>query len=127
MVAPQGIGRLRKALPEWLEDAENGLSERFRRLLDGVRGDLVELDRRVAELTDEIDTIAKSEPVARRLQQLRGVGPITATALVASVGTGEQFRKGRDMAVSLGLTPGQHSTGGKERLLGISKRGDPYL
>ncbi len=127
MVAPQGIGRLRKALPLWLEDAENGLSERFRRLLDGVRGDLVELDRRVAELTDEIDQIAKSDPVARRLQQLRGVGPITATALVAAVGDAKHFRKGREMAVSLGLTPGQHSTGGRERLLGISKRGDPYL
>ena len=127
LVAPQGIGRLRKAVPLWLEDAENGLSEQFRRLLDGVWGDLVELDRRVAELTDEIDTIAKSAEAASRLQQLRGVGPITATALVASVGTGEQFKKGREMAVSLGLTPGQHSTGGKERLLGISKRGDPYL
>jgi transposase len=111
----------------WLEDAENGLSEQFRRLLDGVWGDLVELDRRVAELTDEIDKIAKSDPVASRLQQLRGVGPITATALVAAVGDAKQFRKGREMAVSLGLTPGQHSTGGKERLLGISKRGDPYL
>jgi transposase len=127
LVAPQGIGRLRKAVPMWLEDAENGLSERFRRLLDGVRGDLVELDRRVAELTEEIDKIAKSDPVASRLQQLRGVGPITATALVASVGDAKQFRKGREMAVSLGLTPKQHSTGGKERLLGISKRGDPYL
>ena len=103
------------------------MSERFRRLLDGVRGDLVELDRRVGELTDEIDKIAKSGEVASRLQQLRGVGPITATALVASVGDAKQFRKGREMAVSLGLTPGQHSTGGKERLLGISKRGDPYL
>jgi len=55
------------------------------------------------------------------------VGPLIATALVAAVGSGEQFTKGRDMAASLGLTPRQHSTGGKERLLGISKRGDSYL
>ena len=103
------------------------MSERFRRLLDGVRGDLVELDTRVAQLDEEIKAIAKSDEVSSRLQQLRGVGPITATALLASVGTGEQFKKGREMAVSLGLTPGQHSTGGKERLLGISKRGDSYL
>ncbi len=127
LVAPQGIARLRKALPFWLEDAENGLSERFRRLLDGVRGDLVELDTRVGELDDEVAAIAKNDPVAQRLQPLRGVGPITATALVAAVGSAEQFAKGRDMAVSLGLTPKQHSTGGQDRLLGISKRGDPYL
>ena len=85
------------------------------------------MDRRIAELDEEIEVIAKSNPVAQRLQQLRGVGPVIATALVAAVGSGEQFAKGRDLAVSLGLTPKQHSTGGKDRLLGISKRGDPYL
>ena len=73
------------------------------------------------------EAIAKSDPMAQRLQRLRGVGPVIATALVTAVGSGEQFAKGRDLAVSLGLTPKQHSTGGKERLLGISKRGDPYL
>jgi len=126
-VAPQQLSHLRRAIPRWLEDAENGLSGRLRRLLDGLRGDLVELDHRVAELDEEIEAIAKAHPVAQRLQQLRGVGPLTATALIAAVGNGEQFAKGRDLAVSLGLTPKQHSTGGKERLLGISKRGDPYL
>jgi transposase len=127
LVAPQQLSHLRRAIPRWLEDAENGLSGRLRRLLDGLRGDLVELDHRVAELDEEIEAIAKASPVAQRLQQLRGVGPLTATALIATVGNGEQFAKGRDLAVSLGLTPKQHSTGGKERLLGISKRGDPYL
>ncbi len=127
LVAPKRLSNLRAALPGWLEDAENGLSERFRRLLNALWGDLVELDTRVGELDDEVNAIAKSDPVAQRLQQLRGVGPITATALVAAVGSAEQFAKGRDMAVSLGLTPKQHSTGGKDRLLGISKRGDPYL
>ena len=127
LVAPRGVWRLRGALADWLEDAENGLTDRFRRLLAGLWDDLVELDRRVAELDGEIEAIAKSDPVAQRLQQLRGVGPVIATALVAAVGSGEQFAKGRDLAVSLGLTPKQHSTGGKDRLLGISKRGDPYL
>ena len=127
LVAPQKLSSLRAAISDWLEDAQNGLSERFRRLLAALRGDLAELDRRVAELDGEIEAMAKSDPVAQRLQQLRGVGPITATALVATVGSGEQFAKGRDLAVSLGLTPKQHSTGGRERLLGISKRGDPYL
>ena len=127
LVAPKRLSHLRAALPGWLEDAENGLSERFRRLLNALWGDLVALDTRVGELDDEVDAIVKSDPVAQRLQQLRGVGPITATALVAAVGSAEQFAKGRDMAVSLGLTPKQHSSGGKDRLLGISKRGDPYL
>ena len=127
LVAPKQLSHLRRAIAHWLEDAENGLTQRLRRLLAGLREDLAEFDRRVAELDGEIKSIAKSDPVAQRLQQLRGVGPIIATALVAGVGSGEQFAKGRDFAVSLGLTPRQHSTGGKERLLGISKRGDPYL
>ncbi len=127
LVTPQKLPSLRAAIPDWLEDAQNGLSERFRRLLAGLWGDLLELDKRVAELDAEIEVMAKSDPLAQRLQQLRGVGPMTATALVATVGSGEQFARGRDLAVSLGLTPKQHSTGGKERLLGISKRGDPYV
>ena len=71
--------------------------------------------------------IAQNDSVAKRLQQLRGVGPMVATALVATVGNAEQFANGRQMAASLGLTPRQHSSGGKDRLLGISKRGDAYL
>lgn len=121
LVAPRNLSQLRAVLPDWLEDAENALTERFRRLLAGLWGDLAELDRRVAELDGEIEAIAKSDPVAQRLQQLRGVGPVIATALVAAVGSGEQFAKGRDLAVSLGLTPKQHSTGGKDRLLGASQ------
>jgi transposase len=76
-------------------------------------------------------SIAHQQPIVFvaffSLQQLRGVGPIIATALIAAMGDGAQFTKGRDFAVSLGLTPRQHSTGGKERMLGISKRGEPYL
>ncbi len=114
-------------MPAWLEDAENGLTSRFRGLLSGLWDDLKTLDQRVAELDHEINMIAQSDPVAKRLQQLRGVGPMVATALVATVGNAEQFANGRQMAASLGLTPKQHSSGGKDRLLGISKRGDAYL
>ena len=78
-------------------------------------------------MDQEITILARQDPVAQRLQQLRGVGPLIATALVAAVGNAEQFKNGRQMAASLGLTPGQHSSGGKERLLGITKRGDVYL
>ena len=127
LVAPQQLARLRAAVPGWLEDAENGLTERFRRLLSGLRDDLKTLDRRVAELDYEINMIAQGDPVATRLQQLRGVGPMVATALVAAVGNAEHFANGRQMAASLGLTPKQHSSGGKDRLLGISKRGDAHL
>jgi transposase len=127
LVAPKEVVHLRRALPCWLEDAENGLSDRFRRLLNGLWGDLRVLDERMIELDREIAVVAQSDPVAKRLQQLRGVGPIIATALVAAVGNGDQFANGRQMAAALGLTPKQHSSGGKERLLGISKRGDVYL
>ena len=69
----------------------------------------------------------RNDPVACRLLELRGVGPLTASALAGALGDGKSFTKGRDFAASLGLTPRQHSTGGKDRLLGISKRGDAYL
>jgi transposase len=82
---------------------------------------------RIAELDEEIATIAASDPVAKRLQQLRGVDPMVATALLATVGDASRFTNGRQMAASLGLTPKQISSGGKERLLGIRKRGDSYV
>lgn len=127
LVAPQQLTSLRAAIPGWLEDAENGLSTRFRGLLNELWGDLKYMDQRITALNQEITTIAQQDPVAQRLQQLRGVGPLIATALVAAIGNAEQFSNGRQMAASLGLTPGQHSSGGKERLLGITKRGDVYL
>jgi transposase len=127
LVAAKELLHLKSAIPRWLEDQENGLSERFRRLLRGMWQDLRVLDERVEELDREIEQIARQDPVAVRLQQLRGIGPITATALLATVGDARQFANGRQMAASFGLTPKQNSSGGKERLLGISKRGDVYL
>ena len=127
LVAPLQMASLRTAIPRWLEDAQNGLTDRFRTLLHGLWEDLLTLDQRIEILNKEIDCIAKNDPVAQRLQQLRGVGPLVATALIATVGNGDQFSKGRQMAASVGLTPRQHSSGGKDRLLGISKRGDAYL
>lgn len=127
LVARQGVAVLRKALPEILEDAENGLMSDFRVLLSGLREDLVYLDERVMTLDQTINQLAHSHAEARRLLKLTGVGPITATALVASLGDGHLFQRGRDASAWVGLVPGQHSTGGKDRLLGISKRGDTYL
>jgi len=127
LVAPRELLHLRRALPHWLEEQSNGLTARFRALLQGLRDELIALDERIAELDREIERIARSEPAAKRLMQLRGVGPVIATAMLATVGDARQFRNGRQMSASLGLTPKQHSSGGKERLLGISKRGDAYL
>ena len=96
-------------------------------MLRGLRLDLMNLELRVKELDQEIEIAAATDPVATRLQQLRGVGPIIATAIVANVGDAKQFSSGRQMAASLGLTLRQNSSGGKERLLGITKRGDAQL
>ena len=127
IVVRQGVAVLRKALPEILEDAENGLMSDFRALLAGLREDLVYLDERVVTVDQTMQTLANSHEAARRLLKLRGVGPITATALVASLGDGHLFKRGRDASAWVGLVPGQHSSGGKDKLLGISKRGDAYL
>ena len=127
IIAPLGIPRLRLALPQWLEDAGNDLTDDFRALLADLADDLRHLDERIVSLDKRIAQGVKDDPVARRLLELRGVGPLIASALAGALGDGKSFTKGRDFAVSLGLTPRQHSTGGKDRLLGISKRGDPYL
>lgn len=127
LVAPIGTAPLRQAIPCWLEDADNGLSDRFRGLLAEMREDLQRLDERVAAQDERIARYVADDPIAQRLMTLRGVGPLIATALVGALGDGSAFGKGRDFAASLGLVPRQHSTGGKDRLLGITKRGDPYL
>ena len=127
LVVGQRIDVLRNALPLLLEDAGNGLTLDFRELLQGLQQDLIKLDERVAEMDKKIKVLASSNVDAKRLQQIPGIGPITATALICAIGDGKQFKRGRDMAAWLGLTPRQHSSGGKDRLLGISKRGDAYL
>jgi transposase len=127
MVVERSVEKLRKALPMLLEDGENGLSFYFRALLQGLQQDLITLNDRVSDLDKKIKLLASSNTSANRLQQIPGIGPVTATALVSAVGDGKQFKRGRDLSAWLGLTPRQHSSGGKECLLGISKRGDSYL
>ena len=93
--------------------------------------DLVEewerLDARIKAFDNEFVAIARADPAMRRLTTVPGIGPINATALVAAVGDARAFGKGRDLSAWLGLVPRQATTGGKPRLLGISKRGNPYL
>ncbi|MEE4279469.1 MAG: IS110 family transposase [Halieaceae bacterium] len=124
----QGRAALQRRLPEILEDADNGLSERFRAELHRLYEELQHLNQRVAHYDEQIDQIAQDNAQAQALMQLPGIGAKGATALLAAVGEDPRLLKnGRGMAAWLALVPRQHSTGGKDRLLGISKRGDVYL
>jgi transposase len=127
IVIAQQVSNLRRALVELLEDAENGLTADFRVLLSGLREDLAYLDLRIAELTKRIEQHVASHEPAQRLMAMPGVGPMTASAFCATVGDAKAFANGRQLAAFLGLTPRQHSTGGKPKLLGIHKQGDSYL
>jgi transposase len=127
IVMPQGIGHITKKLPEILEDGENELPGQFRTLLQRMAENLKEMDREVRELEREIKTWHRENEASRKLEKIPGIGALTASALAASVGNASCFADGRQMAAWLGLVPRQHSTGGKQTLLGISKRGDTYL
>lgn len=124
---PQGIGHIAKRVPEIIEDGENELPGNFRLLIQRLVDHLKELDRQVGELEQEIQQWHKNNPLSQKLAKIPGIGPITATAMIATVGDARQFENGRQLAAWLGIVPKQHSTGGKARLLGISKRGDRYL
>jgi transposase len=127
LVVGQRLEVLRRVLPELLEDGDNGLSGGMRRLVDGLRRDLVQLDERVAEVEAVIVAEARANEACVRLQTIPGIGPLTASALVSAVGDGRQFKNGRQLAAWVGLVPRQDSSGGKPRLMGISKHGDTYL
>jgi transposase len=123
----QGAGVFKVDLPRVLGDETNELSAAMRRLLTELWEEFREVEARVARITREIEALADRDETARRLASIPGIGPLGATALLAAVGDARQFRKARDLAAWLGLVPRQHSTGGKPTLLGISKRGNPYL
>jgi len=123
----QGVGKFKADLPRVLANEENDLTAMMRRLLVDLFDDLKKLELRIADVSREIEAIAARDDRSRRLMTVPGIGPLTATAIVAAVGDGRQFRRARDMAAWLGLVPREHSTGGKTTLLGISKRGNRYL
>ena len=89
--------------------------------------DVARVDQRINSVTRQIEALADREDKARRLMTIPGIGPLAATAILAAVGDGRQFRRARDLAAWLGLVPREHSTGGKTTLLGISKRGNRYV
>ena len=122
-----GAGVFKIDLPRAVADDGNELTAMMRELLNDLFDELKALEQRIAKITRQIEALAARDEVARRLTTIPGIGPLGATALIAAVGNGQQFRKARDLAAWLGLVPKQRSTGGKTVLLGISKRGNPYV
>src|SRR3546814_20398243 len=99
----------------------------MRQLVSELRTEWRELDAKIEAINGEFVELARTDPAARRLTSIPGVGVLNATALIAAVGNAGAFAKARDLGAWLGLVPRQHTTGGKRRLMGISKRGNTYL
>jgi transposase len=123
----QGQRFLRTELPRILATPPDVLSPRMARVIEGLTGDWRRLDQRIAELSSEIEELANHDPACVRLMSVPGIGPIISSAMVAAIGTGDGFSKGRDFAAWLGLVPKQISTGDRTILGSISKRGNRYL
>jgi len=127
IVIPLGRALFARRLPAIFEDAENGLSPRLVALLHRLRQRWLAIDVEINDATRDLTAWAEQSDLCRRAATVPGIGPMIATAVVAAVGNGRMFTRGRDMAAWLGLVPGQYSTGGKPTLGRISKRGNTYL
>ncbi len=124
---PRGIRHLRAELPRIVEDLDNALTLLERDFLSDLYSEIVEIDDKVAKYNAMLSSICRQSEECRRLTKVGGIGPLCATAMVAAVGRGREFKKGREFSAWVGLVPRHRGTGGKARLLGISKRGDAYL
>jgi transposase len=122
-----GLRTLRKSLFAILENRKDEISPRTAKLILGLYGDWCGLDERIEAVTSEIEEISRGEATCQRLMSVPGIGPLISTGLVAAIGTGEAFERGRDFGAWLGLVPRQYSTGGRSILGRISKRGSKYL
>ncbi len=127
VVVAQGPSTLRMALPRLLEDAENGLTDTARHHLQMLLEEWRHTEQAIKELSQSIHQSAQNNPDACRLTKIKGVGDVIATAAIAKVGRGDHYRNGRQFSASLGLVPREHSSGGKQKLGSITKRGDNYL
>lgn len=127
LIVPQGIGYITSRVPAILDEAKDELPRAFQELMLRLLEHFRDLDRQVQEMEHQIQSWHRANALSRKLEQIPGIGPITASALVASVGDAKNFANGRQLAAWLGLVPKQHSSGGKMNLQGISKRGDTYL
>jgi transposase len=127
LTLPKGRRNLEQAIPGILADAESKLSESFRVLVRQLNRELEQLSTRIDEIDKVIERTAADYESCQNLTTIPGIGPVTATALIAAIGNGAAFRKGRELAAWIGMVPKEHSTGGRQKLLGISKRGNSYL
>ena len=123
----QGAGVFKIDILRVIDDDTNDLTPRSRTILQELHEDLVRLEQRIASISQEIKDAADADERTRRLMTIPGIGPLGATAIIAAIGETSRFKRARDVAAWLGLVPRQHSTGGKQTLLGISKRGNGYL
>lgn len=123
----KGRAYLKRQRAAILEDAEANLTPRMRHLLNRLWQEWKSVEIEIEELSGQIEAIAQEDAACQRLLTIPGVGSLVSTAMIAAVGNGSAFKKGREFAAWLGLVPKQYSTGGKSKLLGISKRGNPYL
>jgi transposase len=127
MTFAKSPAKLKRAMPGILENADSNLTPRMRNLVADLWTEWKSLDLQIEASNQEIEQIATSDAACTRLRSIPGIGPLIATAIVAAIGNGAAFRKGREFAAFVGLVPRQYSTGGKAHLLGISKRGNSYL
>jgi transposase len=127
LVFPQGVRVLQEVLSEVLEDAANELNTLARLTLQRAQAQWRELDEHLAWCDERIAAHGRDNAAVRQATQLLGVGPVTASAAIATVGDFKQFKNGAQFGAWIGLTPRQHSSGGKNKLGGITKRGDTYL
>ncbi|WP_182029242.1 IS110 family transposase, partial [Vibrio sp. B1FLJ16] len=127
LIIPVGRSSLMKQVPLILEDTENELPHLARAVISDSYHHLKALNQRIADTEQVFDDLSKVSDNVQRIMKVRGIGPQTATAILASIGNGSQFDKSRDFSAWLGLVPKQYSTGGKPRLGRITKHGDKYL
>jgi transposase len=127
IVIPKGVSKFRRAVVDKLECEKEKLTSLSQEMFWKLVEEFAALEQQLAFYQEKLDTLAKTHPECQRLMTIPGIGPLSATALVGAVSDASAFKNGRQFAAWLGLVPRQHSTGGKERLLGISKRGDSYL
>jgi transposase len=127
MVLPQSIAKFRALIVAKLEDNQAKLTALSTEVFQRLYEEFLALEKRLEYDDEQLAAMGQAHPACQRLQTIPGIGPMTATALIAAIGDVTQFKNGRQLAAWLGLVPREHSTGGKPRLLGISTRGDRYL
>lgn len=127
LILIKGLSQIRKGIPLILEDATNDLTTDMREIISSCHRKVLELDKEIEAYTQKIERFCKQNEVCNRLQQLSGVGPMIASIVYATIGNPIHFKNGRHFAAYLGLVPKEHSSGGKQCLMSISKRGDRYI